>query len=64
MTRGKSVWTEPVIKIMMAIRISQRDFYGAINTSERLEMMGIKTDLGELGLFCNGVILLMRKKYR
>ena len=47
---------------MMACKISERDFYGALNIAERLELFGIKISLGELGHFCNGVIFLMRKK--
>jgi hypothetical protein len=31
LTRGKSKWTEPTIKVIMAIKIRERDFYGAVN---------------------------------
>lgn len=36
LTRGKSKWTEPVIRVMMTVKIVERDFYGALNIAERL----------------------------
>lgn len=35
MNRGKSRWIEPSLKIMMAANIEKRDFYSALNVSER-----------------------------
>jgi hypothetical protein len=36
LTRGRSKWTEQTIKVMMAAKILERDFYGALNIAERL----------------------------
>lgn len=62
LTRGKSKWIEPVIKVMMTVKIVERDFYGALNIAERLDLFDLKANLGSLGLFCEGVICLMKKR--
>ena len=51
------------MRILLSIKIIRRDFYGASYLIERFSYVGLPQEaLSEFVDFCEGVVLLMKKK--
>ena len=60
---GYAEWMGAVMRVLITIKIIERDFYGASYLIERVSLLGIGTaDLSECVTFVKGVVLLMKKK--